>query len=154
MGSILIIAKSRLRVSGLFVCALALALAALVSSSLALEVRDVRVGEHSDKTRFVLDLNGQASYRIFTLADPYRVVIDLPEVRWPGEVAELPARSGVIDALRYGLFTPGTSRVVLDISSPVEIKKVFTLPPAKDFGHRLVVDLGKVDRPLPGGPAG
>ena len=95
-----------------FVAALGLAVAG-AGSSMALEVRDVRVGEHSDKTRFVLDLSGEASYRIFTLADPYRVVIDLPEVRWPGEVAELPQRSGVIRELRYGLFTPGTSRVVL-----------------------------------------
>ena len=129
------------------ICAVLLLLAtAGASTSLALEVRDVRVGEHSDKTRFVLDLSGEASYRIFTLADPYRVVIDLPEVRWPGQVAELPARSGVIGELRYGLFTPGTSRVVLDVSAPVEIKTVFTLPPAKNFGHRLVVDLAQVDR--------
>lgn len=142
-------AKSNRRFAPGTICAFVAALVLAVAdarASVALEVRDVRVGEHSDKTRFVLDLSDEASYRIFTLADPYRVVIDLPEVRWPGEVAKLPERSGLIRELRYGLFTPGTSRVVLDIAAPVEIAKVFQLPPAKDFGHRLVVDLTQVDR--------
>ncbi len=48
-------------------------------------VSSVRVGAHPDKTRFVMELSERPRYRVFTLADPYRVVIDLPEFQWtPG----------------------------------------------------------------------
>ncbi len=37
---------------------------------------DVRVGQQADgRTRFVLELTKQAEFRVFTLADPSRVVI-------------------------------------------------------------------------------
>src|SRR3546814_10846405 len=43
-------------------------------------VADARIGVHQDYTRFVLELSEQLPYKIFTFPDPYRVVIDLPEV--------------------------------------------------------------------------
>ena len=40
-------------------------------------VRDIRLGRHpNDITRVVLDLEGVASYSVFTLYNPYRLVID------------------------------------------------------------------------------
>ena len=43
-----------------------------------LEATAVRLGDHGDKTRFVMELTGAPAYRLFTLPDPHRVVIDLP----------------------------------------------------------------------------
>lgn len=43
---------------------------------------DARVGEHPGKTRFVLELTEKLDYRLFTLSDPYRVVIDFPDMDW------------------------------------------------------------------------
>ena len=101
----------------------------------------VRLGVHPEKTRLVLEFSEEPSYRVFTLPDPARVVIDLPELDWRVEPDALPPNRGLVSALRYGLFAPGASRIVLDITQPVGVQKVLVLPPRDDTGHRLVVDL-------------
>lgn len=116
------------------------------SASAKPEVEDARIGLHPDKTRFVLELSERPQYRIFTLDDPYRLVIDLPELDWPDREETTPQAAGLVSALRYGLFTPGTSRVVLDLSEPAEIAEILTLPPRDGRQHRLVVDMAEIDR--------
>ena len=83
-------------------------------------VTGVRLGVNSGATRVVLDLDRKVQYSAFLLADPYRLVIDLPEVSW-GVNGETTTRKGVVTNLRYGLFRPGNSRVVVDLKSPVKI---------------------------------
>jgi N-acetylmuramoyl-L-alanine amidase len=107
-------------------------------------VTDVRIGAHSDFTRFVLELDAAPAYRVFALADPYRVVIDLPEIEWPALASG--QNGGLIGELRYGLFTPTTSRVVLDLEGPASLREVFVIPPRDGKGYRLVVDLQPTDR--------
>ena len=102
---------------------------------------DARVGAHADKTRFVLELTEPVDYSLFMLARPYRVVIDLPEIAW-----RLPADTGakgegLVARFRYGLFKPGTSRIVLDATGPVGVMDAFFLPPNGDDRHRFVLDL-------------
>lgn len=104
-------------------------------------VKDLRIGAHPDKTRFVLELSEEPAYRVFTLPSPYRVVIDLNELEWALPSAATPKQGGLISMLRHGLFAPGTTRVVLDSESPVKVKSVFMLPPNETNAHRLVVDL-------------
>ncbi|WP_119167231.1 N-acetylmuramoyl-L-alanine amidase [Algihabitans albus] len=108
-------------------------------------VTDVRIGAHLEFTRFVLELDAAPAYRVFALADPYRVVIDLPEIDWPTPASE--QTGGLIGDLRYGLFTPTTSRVVLDLTGPARLREVFMIPPRDGQGYRLVVDLERTDRP-------
>lgn len=131
------------------IAAAAVLTALLAAGSPALaqpSVTDVRLGAHSDKTRFVVELTQPPRYRVFSLPDPYRVVIDLPELEWPESHSEMTQSKGLISALRFGLFTPGTSRVVLDLAQPSAIKAVFILPPRDGFNHRLVLDLVPVSR--------
>jgi N-acetylmuramoyl-L-alanine amidase len=111
-------------------------------------VTDVRLGAHADKTRFVLDLDEEPAYRAFTLPDPFRVVIDLPALDWALGPDKMSRGGGLVDSLRFGLFAPGTSRVVLDVNRPVAIKQIFVLPGrgSGEGGHRLVVDLVPVSR--------
>ncbi|MGM0559835.1 MAG: N-acetylmuramoyl-L-alanine amidase [Pseudomonadota bacterium] len=108
-------------------------------------VEDARLGLHPDKTRFVLELSERPQYRIFTLDSPYRLVIDLPELDWPDRQETTPQAKGLVSALRYGLFTPGTSRVVLDLSRPAEVSEILTLPPRDGRHHRLVVDMAEIE---------
>lgn len=108
-------------------------------------VNAVRLGEHPDKTRFVVELSEAAPYRVFTLGQPYRVVIDLPEVHWNiPQDRQGKVDTGAIDSLRYGLFAPNRSRVVLDAEGPVRVTDVFRLPPQDGYPHRLVVDVARV----------
>ena len=109
------------------------------------QVADVRIGAHLEFTRFVLEMDAAPAYRVFVLADPYRVVIDLPEIDWPAPASG--QKGGLIGDLRYGLFTPTTSRVVLDLTGPARLREVFTIPPRDGQGYRLVVDLEATDRP-------
>jgi N-acetylmuramoyl-L-alanine amidase len=105
---------------------------------------DIRIGAHTDKTRFVIDVSQNLKYRVFTLSNPYRVVIDLPEIKWqlPSYIHKRnSANVGLINSFRYGHFRTGLSRVVLDISSPADIRGAFMLPPINDKPHRLVIDL-------------
>src|SRR5690554_2175167 len=81
-------------------------------------VFDIRMGLHPDMTRVVLDLSAAPEYRIFSLPDPYRVVIDMTEVEWHLSAGEPPDGRGLVAALRYGLFAVGTSRLVLDVTGP------------------------------------
>jgi N-acetylmuramoyl-L-alanine amidase len=109
-------------------------------------VTDVRVGLHGRATRVVLDFSKSIKYSVFTLADPYRVVIDLPEVGWRLPARPLPSRRGVFEKLRYGLFKRGNSRVVVDTTGPIAIDKDFLMVPAAGRGHRLVLDLVPTSR--------
>ncbi|MCH7860242.1 MAG: N-acetylmuramoyl-L-alanine amidase [Proteobacteria bacterium] len=103
-------------------------------------VTGVRIGEHPDKTRFVLDLDAPVDFSVFTLSAPYRVVIDLPALRW--DIPAGPSEGkGLIEDYRFGRFSPETSRIVLDVLGPVGVKKSFILPPQGEAGYRLVVDL-------------
>ena len=108
------------------------------------DVSVIRIGEHPDKTRLVLELSEAPNYRVFLLPNPYRVVIDLPELNWSVPENKIPKGRGVIEALRFGLFSAGTSRVVLDVKQPVLVKGAFVLPPKDGKPHRLVVDVEPV----------
>ena len=105
-------------------------------------VVDARLGIHPDMTRVVLELSEASAWRVFALPDPDRVVIDLQEVDWLRPPEHFSA--GYVSAIRFGLFTPGISRVVLDLERPVAVRQVLELPPQDGRGHRLVVDLEEV----------
>jgi N-acetylmuramoyl-L-alanine amidase len=97
-------------------------------------------------TRLVLDMTEAVAYRVFTLADPYRVVIDMPEVTWEVPQEGRAKGRGLIEGYRQGLFRPGTWRVVLDAGAPVRVKRAFFLDPSDGYQYRLVVDLERVGR--------
>jgi N-acetylmuramoyl-L-alanine amidase len=107
---------------------------------------DVRVGGDDAQTRFVMDLSRKVDLRAFTLADPYRVIVDLPQVTF-----QLPAKAGdsgrgLIKAFRFGLMMPGGSRVVIDLAKPARIDKAFVVDAAAGAPARLVLDLAPTDR--------
>jgi N-acetylmuramoyl-L-alanine amidase len=54
-------------------------------------------------------------------------------------------KRGLVTAYRYGLFAPGKSRIVIDVSGPFLIAKAFVLEPRDDQPARLVIDLVPTD---------
>src|SRR3546814_13659756 len=77
---------------------------------------------------------------------PYRIVVDLPQVAFDLPEDGNSRQVGAISGWRYGLFEPGTSRVVIDATAPMAVKSSFILPPSGSNGHRLVLDLVPKDR--------
>lgn len=100
-----------------------------------------RVAGDTERTRLVIDLSAGLQATVFPLADPDRVVIDLPEIRFdlPNGTGE--EGRGLITTWRYGLFAPGKSRIVIDTTGPVAIDRSFVLPAADGQPARLVIDL-------------
>lgn len=91
-------------------------------------------------------MSRDAKPRVFTLADPYRVVIDLPEAEWNTSKNAGRDGKGLVRGYRYGLFRPGNSRIVLDMNGPAKVGRIFNLKPSNGKGHRLVIDLQPMPR--------
>lgn len=104
-------------------------------------VLGARVGEQPDRTRFVIELSDPLALRVFTLANPDRVVVDMPGVLWRLQNPERPSGIGAVHAYRYGLFRPGDSRFVIDLNRPVTAAEPMILPPEGGYGYRVVLDL-------------
>ena len=92
-------------------------------------VMDIRIGVQRDVTRIVFDFTEAIDAHLFALDAPYRVVIDFPEVGWRLPPRPLPRADGVYEKLRYGLYKPGNSRVVIDLSQPAQIRNAIMFPP-------------------------
>ncbi len=107
---------------------------------------DARLGGDETRTRLVVDLSHPIAISAFTLADPYRVVIDLPQVAF-----QLPPKSGqigrgLIKAYRFGLVMQGGSRLVIDATGPVRVEKATVQDVSEGEPARLILDLVATDR--------
>jgi N-acetylmuramoyl-L-alanine amidase len=107
---------------------------------------DVRLAGDAKRTRFILDLDKNIPFRAFALADPYRVVVDLPQLTFQLAAGAGAAGRGLIKAFRYGLVMPGGSRIVFDLAGPARIEKSYVLDAANGQPPRLVLELEAVDR--------
>jgi N-acetylmuramoyl-L-alanine amidase len=107
---------------------------------------EVRLGGDETRTRMVVDFNRKIDMHAFTLANPYRVIVDLPQVifRFPAATGE--SGRGLVKAFRYGLMMTGGSRIVIDLTRPARVEQSFLLDAGNDQPARLVLDLTAVDR--------
>jgi N-acetylmuramoyl-L-alanine amidase len=105
---------------------------------------DARLAGDDKQTRFVLDLDKSVPFRAFVLADPYRVVVDLPQVNFQ-LTAGTGAGRGLVKAFRYGLVMPGGSRIVFDLTGPVKISNSYALGPDNGQPARLVLEFTQID---------
>lgn len=96
-------------------------------------------------TRVALELSDQVAFNVFTLPDPYRVVIDLPDVEWRTR-ALADSAGGPCGTVRYGEVRPGTWRIVLECAEPTTIHDAVLTKPGSGGGYRLVVELGQGPR--------
>ncbi len=108
-------------------------------------VKAIRTGASDDVSRFVIETDRQLPYHIFSLKNPERLVIDLPELGWSNKDKVSATGSnidqGVMKAYRVGLFKPGITRIVIDLNEFAGVKSHFRIPPKDKIGARLVVDM-------------
>src|SRR5688572_31966770 len=71
-----------------------------------------------DRTHLVFTLSREVAARVSSMERPDRIIVDLPEVTFylPAETTR--KRAGLVASLRYGLFAPGRSRVVIELAQP------------------------------------
>ena len=101
----------------------------------------IRISQSAeDHTRVVFDLTGDFEHRLFTLADPHRVVVDLTDTRQSQALSIEQKTTNLMSGVRSASKDNGRLRVVLDLDSKVRPRS-FELKPDGKSGHRLVVDL-------------
>jgi N-acetylmuramoyl-L-alanine amidase len=106
---------------------------------------DARVAGDRERTRFIADLSRKVDVHVFALGNPYRVIVDAPDVNFQMPDGIGKEKRGLVTAYRYGLFAPGKARIVIDVAGPFLIDKAFVLEPRDDQPARLVIDLVPTD---------
>jgi len=84
------------------------------------------------------------SANLFLLANPDRLVIDLPDTALATEIPPDEFDAGVVQTIRYGMHDNNQLRIVVDLRRPVSPS--YRLVP-RQGGQRLVVDLGVKGNP-------
>jgi N-acetylmuramoyl-L-alanine amidase len=134
-----------IKLTALVILILAVLIQAAATDALAAGDRavakDARVGGDLNRTRFVADLSETVEFRAFLLSNPYRVIVDLPEVQFQMPSGVGGEGRGLVSAFRYGLFATGKSRIVIDVVGPVVIDKAFVRAAENGQPARLVIDL-------------
>ena len=107
-------------------------------------INDVRYWPANDYSRLTLESAAPLHYKLFTLSNPERLVIDLEDVDNTPAMQDLTSKIGTNDPwiakMRAGINRPGVLRLVLDLRGEVK-PSVFTLKPVGNYGNRLVLDV-------------
>lgn len=112
----------------------------LCSFSSEAKINSVRVGQGVGNVRIVLDSDASFNYRVFTLADPYRLVIDVYKGETGKSFSENVARNNLVSKVRVGKMDGG-KRFVFDLNKPVSVDKISFLKPQSGFDWRFFVDI-------------
>jgi N-acetylmuramoyl-L-alanine amidase len=105
----------------------------------------VRISDEPERTRFVADLTRAVGFKVYVLPDPYRVIVDLPDIdfRLPDKSGD--TARGLVAGYRFGSLELGRSRIVMDAVQPVLIERSFILHPRDGDPARLIIDLVATD---------
>ncbi len=103
-------------------------------------IESVRIRPSPERTRIVFDLGSPVEHKIFSLTNPDRLVIDIPDATLKTGLAGLTLKNTPIRKIRSGVRNTNDVRVVLDLADPVKPRS-FILKPILQYGDRLVVDL-------------
>jgi N-acetylmuramoyl-L-alanine amidase len=129
--------------------ALVLLLLSLPALSQQVEVQRTRVWTAPDHTRLVVDTAAAVSHKIFSLDNPGRLVIDIPDARLKDKLPTVESDEPLLIGMRSGVREGDDLRLVLDLKQRVRAKS-FVLQPNDKYGYRLVVDLVPVQMKVSG----
>ena len=112
----------------------------------------VRIWPAADYTRVTLEFDTPLKYTHFIVEGPDRLVVDIEGVEFNSVLDSLARKVATDDPyiklLRAGRFKPGVVRLVMELKTKV-LPQVFTLAPAGEYGHRLVLDVYPINPPDP-----
>src|SRR6478735_1831938 len=118
---------------------LAFSLLAAAPAASAADLNGLQLVEEDQGTRALVEIDALAGYKVFTLANRDRLVIDLADAHAASGL-RLPGPNGLIAGVRTGQPTPGTLRLVFDLGGPVRSESRVE----RDGAHsRLVVSLAR-----------
>ncbi len=87
----------------------------------------------------MIEMTRAVTWRVFTLDDPQRVVLDFSELDWSGlDTGALRDMSERVADLRAGLFRPGWTRLVLTLSAPMVVENAWMTSPDGEGGTAVL----------------
>jgi N-acetylmuramoyl-L-alanine amidase len=132
------------------------------SSRERIVANDVHLDDAPDRAKLTFELSAPVKAGAFVLADPDRIVIDLPEIefriapqvgggsrsfrrgRGTGRVTS--QFSGLVASFRFGSFSAGKSRIVIDLAGPARIMRAESEIAPDGKKSWLIIDLTKTDQ--------
>jgi N-acetylmuramoyl-L-alanine amidase len=112
----------------------------------AVQGSEETLGGDVTHTRFLIGLPKEVEFRVFSLSNPHRVIVDVSEtaLRLPPQPEENIA-VGLVRAFHSGRSAPGKSRVVIEVIRPVVVDSARIVPAREGKGYRLALDIVPVD---------
>lgn len=108
------------------------------------QVTGVRIGEHADKTRMVLDLSGPAKYSYDLDNVEKLLVLEIPDAGWKGPTQWKAGKSPVLDSWNATPLDGGKgSRMIIQLKDAASVIYETTLAASGQESFRIVIDLAK-----------
>lgn len=124
-------------------CLLLTAVSEAAPAAVRRQVKRIRSWTAPDKTRVVLDMSSQCTYRTRVLKSPHRIVIEIPSGKIAGGVRKIEVGDGVIDRIRVNQLKKG-AQVVIDLPRETDYDHFALDPNSIHPQHRIVIDVKKV----------
>ena len=131
--------------AGLLAAVPAIAAAEEFTARARLEPAASSVADAGGGVDVVLDLTQGVPWRVFTLDAPRRLVVDMRAVSFDGVEAGVLDRSDQVDGLRMGVFRPGWSRIVIDLSVPLGLETAGMETDPETGAARIALRLAPTD---------
>lgn len=101
----------------------------------------IKIDGNGTRTRVVAEVTADTGFSVLALPGPYRVVLEVPDVRF-----DLPSgigrkKKGLVQQLRYGQSTKGQPQIVINTAGPVLIEKSYATGRSGKRKARIVVEL-------------
>jgi N-acetylmuramoyl-L-alanine amidase len=104
-------------------------------------VLDARVTATASRARLIIDLDGATPFAIVSLADPFRIAVDVKagalRIAAPPDVAG----QGLVTGFTLEMADSGRARATLVLAGPAQVQQAYFLDKVADQPARLVVDL-------------
>lgn len=107
-------------------------------------INDIRMWHAPEHSRIVFDMDKRSRFKVFTLAKPDRIVIDLANAKLKRKLkrkmSAASATGQFVRKIRVGTRGGNTTRLVFDLNKPIRYQ-VGLLQSSGKFNYRLVVNL-------------
>lgn len=87
----------------------------------AAQLKTISLSQEANKTSLYFTINGAFTHKVFTLSNPYRVVMDLSGTELATTLNQFNLTNGLIRNVRSGKPNSNTLRLVLDVNQPVQV---------------------------------
>ncbi|HTV33180.1 MAG TPA: AMIN domain-containing protein, partial [Methylocella sp.] len=101
--------------------------------------------EEAEESRLIFSLSAPVEATAFVLADPDRVIVDLPQTDFRinpeiGKKRHLSqTKTGIIAGFRFGQLALGKARIVIDLRSPAKILRASCEKGERGGQTRLII---------------